>query len=751
MKRIAVSVHYLVFSLLIVFSGCRAETDYNAFVNRFTGTGGNAGIIPVASVPFGMVQLGPDTRTCGSGYHYNDENLLGFSHIHKSGGGCSDFLDILFLPLAAGTATEDIMVLPRAKFTASLNHEAERSVPGYYSLDMYESSITAELTATLRCGFQRYNYLKPGKRSVLLDLEHGSDCGCSIVREQDVDTVIFSSFEIVDAKTIRGSRVSGGFSPEQHVYFHTTFSHPVENFRVYADNMLLEGVTSVTGRNIKVLLDFGSETEILDIKTGISATGLEGAMRNHAAEISGREFDELKKSAYKRWNDVLSSVLVETSGRENKEIFYTALFNVMMYPTLSSDVDNRYRGSDRQVHQTDGYSYYGGVMGFWDTFRAACPLQAILQPEVTGDYVKTCLDHYKHAGQLPIWTLANAETYQMIGLPAIPFIANAYLSGVRNFDTDYALEAMQVSAMKDTSGFSMNYFVGLENYKRYGYVPCDLEMESVARTLEYAYADHAVAQFARHTGQEEVYSFYKERSMNYKNVMDPETRFARGRLSDGSWRTPFDPLRSEHRRDDYCEGNAWQWSFFVPHDAGGLADFLGGAANLTGRLDSLFTLQSEITGEEVSGDISGLIGQYAHGNEPGHHTVYMYNSVGEPHKTQYYVNQILTTLYDTTPEGICGNEDTGQMSAWYVFSAMGFYPMDPVSGKYELGAPLFEKVTISLPSGKSFRISAENLSRENFYVKAVYLNGKKLNRTHITVDELLAGGNLHFVMTGSPV
>ncbi len=737
----------LIFLTVFTFSSCTEQKeDHTRYVNRFIGTGGNGGISPVAAMPFGMVQLGPDTRTCSSGYHYDDENLLGFSHIHKSGAGCSDFLDILFLPLDINTNTENIENLYRSQFKTSLSHKNESSEPGYYILGLYENRVKAELTATLRCGLQRYYYSMEGGKSVLIDLEHGSDCGCSIVKEQNVDTILMSSFEMVDDNTIRGSRISSGFAPEQHVYFYTTFSQPIKKCVLYVDNQKAE-VTVAEGLNIKAILTFDENIKTLDIKTGISSVDLEGARKNLNAEVASKSFDEVKAESHDKWETVFSQVEIETKDKKKKELFYTGLFNVMMYPTLSSDVDNRYRGPDRKIHKTNGYSYYGGVMGFWDTFRAASPLESVLFPNVIHDYVMTCLGHYKYAGQLPIWTLAGGETYQMIGLPAIPFIVNAYMNGITNFDVDYALEAMEKSAMTDTCGYSMNYFVGLKNYKKYGYVPCDLEMESVARTLEYAFADMAVAQFAKLTGNSKEYEYFQKRSLNYQNVIDTKTMFARGKTSDGVWRAPFDPLSSNHRRDDYCEGNAWQWTFFVPHDVNGLSEMFGEKEILLRRLDSLFTKNSTITGEMVSGDISGMIGQYAHGNEPSHHIAYMYNHLGVPRKTQYYVNKILTSLYDTTPDGICGNEDTGQMSAWYIFSSLGFYPMDPVSGKYELGAPLFKSACIKMPSGKKFTVKAKNLSNQNVFVKDVYLNGKRLPRNYITFEEVLEGGELLFNMS----
>ncbi len=751
MRKLIRKFELLTVIQILIVTSCFAQNNNNRYVNRFIGTGGNGGIVPVAAMPFGMVQLGPDTRTYSSGYHYNDKNILGFSHIHKSGAGCSDFLDILFLPLATDISTDNMDILKRAQFLTPFSHETELSQPGYYKVGLYNNSVMVELTATLRCGLQRYNYTKQGKKSVIIDLEHGSDCGCSIVKEQDVDTIISSSLEMVDNNTIRGSRISSGFAPEQHVYFYTTFSEPINNFTLYVDNKKVNGITTAKGKNIKAILTFTGSTKTLDIKTGISPVDLQGARKNYIAEAARKSFDEVKLNSQYKWANILSSIAIETKDKKKKELFYTALFNVMMYPTLYSDVDNRYRGPDKKIHQTDGYSYYGGVMGFWDTFRAACPLQAVLQPKVMGEYVKTCLAHYKYADQLPIWTLAGVETYQMTGLPAIPIITNAYMNGIKNFDTDYAMKAMRRSAMKDTCGFSMNYFVGLKNYKKYGYVPCDLEMESVARTLEYAFDDRAIAQFAKLIKHKEDYDYFYKRSFNYKNVIDTVSCFARGKTANGDWRTPFNPLNSEHRRDDYCEGNAWQWTFFVPHDVDGLANMFGGRKVLLARLDSLFNLKSKISGTNISGDISGLIGQYAHGNEPSHHIAYLYNYLGEPRKTQYYVNKILTTLYDTIPDGICGNEDTGQMSAWYVFSALGFYPMNPVSGRYELGAPLFDKAVIKLPSKKTFTITAVNLSSKNICVKKIFLNGEKLNRTYLTFREVLNGGELRFEMDNKSI
>ena len=743
-KFILLLISGSVYALLA--TGCKEVGESNnRYVNKWIGTASEGRVAPVASVPFGMMQIGADTRPYGAGYHYQDPTVLGFSHLHKSGGGCADFLDILFMPLPLNHPKGENELYSK-QYQAALSHQEEKAEPGYYSVNLYAGQLTVELTASRRCGLQRYRYDTGGEIPVVVDLKYGSESACTIQTEHDVDTVYASAFEWVDSCTIRGYRFSNGWTPRQQVYFYSKFSSPIKACTLYVDDQRIKEVSSAEGRNVKALLTFENERSELEVRTALSSVSMEGAAANLQSEIEGKTFEEVRLSASESWSRTLGQIEIETDDPKKKELFYTSLHNVMLYPFLLSDVDNRFRGPDWQVHQTDGFDYYGGVIGFWDTFRAACPLLAMLNPDVAKDYVKTLLEHYKYAGQLPIWTLWGIENYQMTGIHSLPVIANAYLNGIRGFDTRLALEAMVASAMKDTCGYSMGYFVGLENYKKYGYVPCDMEMESVARTLEYAFDDYALARFAEAIGAHKEAGYFANRSLNYRNVIDPGTLLARGRLADGGWRTPFDPLASSHRKDDYCEGNGWQWTFFVPHDVEGLATLLGGKKALEARLDSLFAMSSELRGENISGDISGLIGQYAHGNEPGHHTIYMYNRVGCPDKTQKYVNRVLTTLYDNTPEGICGNEDTGQMSAWYVFSSLGFYPMDPASGQYELGAPFFEKATIKLSSGKEFVIKATRLSEKNMYVDKVFLNGQRLNRTYITFEEVLQGGELLFEM-----
>lgn len=746
--RLSSFVIILTASLATMSCNTSTETavDYTAYTNKFIGTGLEGRISPVASVPFGMMQIAPDTRSFGSGYHYEDSTILGFSHLHKSGGGCADFLDILFLPLHPSVSIQQIGNLNSKEYKAEFNHNDEIASPGYYSVNLYNDSLQVELTASRRCGIQRYQYEDNEIIPILIDLEYGSESACTIQPQHDVDTVFASYIEVIDPHTIQGYRISNGWAPNQQIYFYTKLSAPIKDYKLFSENIYLEHAKSAKGENIKLLLSIDNAEKEVVIKTGISAVDINGAKKNLNNEVLNKSFKEIQFEAKKEWNNILSKIEIETNDPKKKELFYTCLHNVMHYPMLFSDIDNRFRGPDAQIHETNGYDYYGAVVGLWDTFRAACPLTAMLFPNIMSDYINTALDHYKYAGQLPIWTLAGMETYQMIGIHAMPMITNSYLNGVTSFDQEYALEAMVNSAMKDTCGYSMGYFVGLQNYKKYGYVPCDLEMEATARTLEYAYDDHAIARYAEKLGKTDVANHFYSRAQNYRNVIDPETMLARGRKSDGSWNTPFNPLQSEHRRDDYCEGNAWQWTFFVPHDIVGLANIMGSNQALENKLDSLFTMTSSIHGENISGDISGLIGQYAHGNEPGHHTIYMYNKLGAPAKTQKYIHQVLNTLYDNTPEGICGNEDTGQMSAWYVYSSLGLYPMDPVSGQYELGTPSFNKATIHLPNDKQFIVTSDKTNDDQYLVKDVYLNNIKLDRTYITFDEVLQGGNLHFEM-----
>jgi len=740
--------------LALLFNSCHSRMELSAtftsYVNPIIGAGGAGMISPVVSVPFGMVQMGADTRMGGSGYFYGDQTILGFSHIHKSGGGCGDFLDIRFMPLSGNQIKRGTEFFPDKVIESRFSHTNEKASPGYYQVKLEDFNIRVELTATPRCGMQKYTYETDSQQSLLIDLKYGSIGACTIVEKDNYDTVKVSVIELVDQYTVRGYRITNGWAPEQHVYFYTRFSKPVNGMNLYTNNKLLKGKNECSGTDIKAVFFFDqNSSEEVVVKTGISAVDTDGAKRNLESEINGWNFSRICRDAREEWNRELSKIRIDTEDSKKREIFYTALYNIMKYPMLYSDLDGRFRGPDHKVHSC-GFPYYGQVIGVWDTFRGACPLLTILKPEVMNDYVRTFLEHYEIFGQLPVWVLAGGETFQMLGLHSLPVIADCYYKGIRGYNAEEAFQAMKTSAMKDATGFSMHYFVGLKNYKKFGYVPADLEMESVARTLEYAYDDWTLAQMAKMLGKTDDYSHFLKRSASYKSVFDKQTQLMRGRFSNGNWREPFDPFASNHRRDDFCEGNAWQWTFFAPHDVRGLANLMGGKDFLIARLDTLFSLQPRVSVNNSSGDISGLIGQYAHGNEPSHHIAYMYSYLGQPWKTQKYIHQILTTLYDNTPEGICGNEDTGQMSAWYVLSSIGFYPVRHGDGTYVIGSPSFKEVRISLPEEKILTIKTNNLSDANIYIQSVQINGKPYNKAYFLHNEMMKGGKIVFEMGPEP-
>ncbi len=757
--------NYLILSLLYILLGAN-KLHYNSsnglytatdaqvkevtdYVNPFIGSGGNGNIIPCAVVPFGMVQVGVDTRMENSGYIYDDTRILGISHVHKSGGGCGDFLDILFQPVSENALPTIPEKYPANGFSSGFSHKDEKFKPGNYSVKLLDFNTDLSITATSRCAFHTYKFPKTGNNKVVIDLKYGSKGACTIVSEDSYDTVKIAHLEQIDEYSVAGSRISNGWTPEQHVYFFARFSKPIKNISLYRKNARINESKQLYGTDVKAILEFDNCAELM-VKVGLSPVDVAGARKNVETEIPDWNFEKVKSKALSDWAKNLGQFTIADNDEKRKELFYSFVYNTLVYPMLYSDVDERFRGPDCKVHSSVGFPYYAGVVGFWDTFRAACPLLTILRPDIANDYVKTCLTHFDIFGQLPIWTLAGQENFQMIGLHSLPFIADCYFKGIRGYDVNKALNAMVISASKDTCGFSMHYFVGLKNYKKYGYVPADLEMESVARTLEYSYDDWCIAQMAKQMGNESVYKEFNKRALNYRNVFDKSTGFMRGRLSDGSWRSPFNPFESNHRRDDYCEGNAWQWTFFVPHDVTGLANLMGGNKKLEAHLDSLFNVSSEISGENRSGDISGLIGQYAHGNEPSHHVAYMYAYIGCQAKTQYYVREIMDKLYSNTPVGICGNDDTGQMSAWYVWSAMGFYPVRHGTGEYMVGTPLFKHLELKHTKGKLV-IDAPNVSSKNRYIKNISINGRKLDRYWLSHNEIFKGNVLlRFEMTDTP-
>ena len=738
---------------LIVTATLRAQTEHTSMVSPLMGCASGK-CLPHAAMPFGMVELAPDNFTNSSGYEYSRPFVVGFTHTHKNGGGGCDFQDISFMPITDSVWHASAQRYPNLRSAVSHDADAEHWEPGYYRLHLLSYDILAELTATPRCGIHRYTYPEGQTSRLAIDLNFGCQHSCTIWPDEDFDTVLAARLEIPDRYTVRGYRISHGWCPEQHVYFSARFSKPIRSLRLYDQTRLTLETDdirdiSLSGRDVRVLLEFADDdASPLEASVGISPVSIDGAERNRRHEAGRRSFDQLRRRAHLAWEKELGAVGIDDAMSPQKQVFYTCLYYALLYPQLYCDVDGRYRSSDRRVHRAR-FPYYAGVLGLWDTFRAQNPLITLLHPEVMNSLMRTFLEHYRHCGQLPIWTLGGQENMCMIGYHAMPVIADAYRKGVRRYDAEALFQAMKASASRDTFGYFLKDYRGSVNYLRYHYVPCDKEITSVSKTLEYCYDDWCIAQMARMLGHEDDRRRYEAQSQWYRNLFDPQTLFMRGRDSQGRWRTPFDPHYSNHYRpdDDFCEGTAWQWTFFVPHDGPGLISLFGGRERFLERLDSLFTTSSELRGEHVAADISGLIGQYAHGNEPSHHIAYMYNYAGEPWRAQQRLSQIMYTLYDPSPWGFCGDEDTGQMSSWFVISAMGFYPLTHGDGRYAMGTPLFRRLTLRHARG-TLTVLAPEASRSHCYVRAVTLNGQPHPEPWFTHEELFDGNvTLHFQMS----
>ena len=721
---------FLLFSLVLI--SCQKQTqtttsDYTKFVDPLIGSGYHGHVFVGASVPFGAVQLGPNNETQGwdwcSGYHYSDSILIGFAHTRLSGTGIGDLGDVVFMPVTDDFKPgADTIPYP---WKSKYSHEKEVAKAGYYSLHIDRYNIDAELTATNRVGFHRYKFNNEGNSKIVVELKYGTGW----------DKITKGFVEQVDKNTIQGYRFSKGWAEDQKIFYYTQFSKEIKSFEVLNSNDA-EGI-------LTVLIGFDGNGELL-AKTAISATGPEGAKNNLTAEIDKElgewNFDGVKEIAQNLWNTELGKIKVETNNLSDKKIFYTALYHTMIAPSLFNDFNGDYRGADKQVHQNPGYQTYT-TFSLWDTYRAAHPLYTLVQPNRINDFVNTMLAIYDQQGKLPVWHLHANETNCMVGYHAIPVIADAYLKGFRGFDAEKAFEAMKGSAMND--------FRGVDFVKSQGYIPADSQNESVARAMEYAIDDWCIAAMANALGKTEDAEYFSKRAKYYENYFDPQIRFMRGKMADGSWRAPFSPIASQHNADDYCEGNAWQYLWLVPQNPEGLIELLGGEEPFTTKLDSLFTISSEQI-EGASSDISGLIGQYAHGNEPSHHTTYMYAFAGQQWKSASLVREICKTMYTDKNDGLCGNEDCGQMSAWYVLSSMGIYPVNPAAGAYVFGSPVFDKAEIGLPEGKTFSIVAENNSDVNMYIQSAELNGKPYTKSFITHKDILAGGTLKFVMGDQP-
>jgi predicted alpha-1,2-mannosidase len=700
--------------------------DLARWVDPFIGTGGHGHTFPGPVVPFGMIQPGPDTRLTGwdgcSGYHDTDNTLFGFSHTHLSGTGVSDYGDVLLLPATGSVRLHSGYERPPGDgYGSRFRKETEHAEAGYYRVRLDDYGIDAELTTTTRTGWHRYTFPGSDSAHILVDLTHR-------------DAVLESWVRVVDENTIEGMRRSQAWATDQPVYFVLRTSKPF-TASLFADDRL-QTERRVAGLDVKAVLRFSTlPGEQVLVKVALSAVDSDGARRNLDADPPGWDFDATRAAARAAWNEALSRLEVDGGTDAQRTVFYTALYHTLLQPYLFQDADGRYLGMDRQVHQAVGYTRYT-VFSLWDTFRAAHPLYALIERARSADFVRTFLEMYRESGRLPVWELWGNETDCMIGYHAVPVIVDAWVKGIRAFDPDLALAAMKAAAEADRSG--------LAAYRKHGYIPADVEGESVSRTLEYGYDDFCIATFAGALGHEADRETYLRRSAAWRHLLGPDG-FLRPRAN-GRWVTPFDPYEVTFH---FTEANAWQYRFFVPHDIAGLAERLGGHRAVEAALDALFAADSRTRGREQA-DITGLAGQYAHGNEPSHHMAYLYALAGAPHKTQAMVHHLVDTMYRAAPDGLAGNEDCGQMSAWLVWSALGLYPVTPGMPDYVLGTPLFERATVRLENGRTFTIRTRRQTAGAFYVQGAALNGRPHLRATLTHDDLLAGGELVFDLGAEP-
>lgn len=724
MIRTKSSLVFFLFATLIL-AGCGSqemEHEPAYYVNPFIGTDGHGHTYPGASMPFGMVQLSPDTRLTGwdgaSGYHYTDSIIYGFSHTALNGTGVGDYNDILIMPVVGDP------VFINTEYRSPFRKETEEASAGYYRVFLDKPGVLAEMTATTRVGYHRYTFPASDQANLIIDLEHR-------------DKVIESWIEFVSDTEIRGLRRSSNWADDLVWYFYMEFSKPFQRKGIAVDDVLRDGIGFAEGTNIKAFVGFDTEEgEQIEVKVALSAVDADGARKNLHAELPEWGFEQVRQNAYDAWNKELSRIRVSGGSKEQKITFYTAMYHAFLQPNTFFDVDRRYRGMDRGIHMAEGFDNYT-IFSLWDTYRTWHPLMTIIDTARTLDYIHVMLDMYEKRGLLPIWELAANETYTMIGNHAISVIADAYMKGIRDFDAEKAMEAMLHSATRD--------HFGLDVYRRYGHIPGDKEHESISKTLEYAYNDWNIAVMAQEMGMDDVYREYIHRAQFYKNIFDPSTGFMRPRLN-GGWLTPFNPTTVDWH---FTEANAWHYSFYVPQDITGFYTLHGGKQALAAKIDELFETDDPITGRDMK-DITGLIGQYAQGNEPSHHMAYLYNFVNEPWKTQHRVRMIMDELYSHLPDGLSGNEDCGQMSAWLIMSAMGFYPVSPGIPEYIIGTPWFPEMEIFLENGNVFRITANNVSERNFYIQSVTLNGAEYTRSWIPHDAIMQGGHLHFEMGRRP-
>ncbi len=702
-------------------------------VDPLIGTGGHGHTFIGASVPFGAIQPGPNNIYKGwdwsSGYHYSDPIIKGFSHLHLSGTGCTDLGDILVMPNTGEIKTmQGSDNNPAQGYISLYDRRTQIARPNYYAVTLSDYNIKAELSASERVAIHRYTF--PQKKGhIIIDLENGNS-------DRATDTYITQ----IDNNTIGGYRHSSGWANDQRVFFVLTAEQSFDNLTLYhRDDKLAE--SKGKGPSMKAVISYDNLTKPVIIKVGISPVSMENAKKNISDEMPGWNLESIAEQGAAKWNKELGTIVAESKSPEVKRIFYTALYHTMIAPVLFNDSNGQYRGTDKTVYDNPGFDNYS-IFSLWDTYRAEHPLLTIIQPHRVNNMVQSMLKIYKQQGYLPVWHLLGNETWTMVGYHAVPVIADAYLKGYNGFDPEEAFEAVKTTAMNDRAG--------VKYIKEIGYIPAEKEGESVAKAMEYAIDDACIALMAKKMGKQTDYEYFTQRANAYTKYFDKETTFMRGITSDGKWREPFDPIASKHRSDDYCEGNAWQYNWLVPQDPEGLISLFDSEEAFVNKLDKLFTMSSSL-GQGASSDISGLIGQYAHGNEPSHHIAYLYAYAGQQWKTAQYVRRIMKELYKDTEDGLCGNEDCGQMSAWYVLSAMGFYQVHPASGIYVIGSPALDRAEIRIP-GKpnTFTIIANNNSDSNIYINSIKYNGKPYGKSFITHDMILSGGILELEMSSTP-
>jgi len=720
--------------VLTLFSSCKkqekGELKLTDFVNPFIGTDGPGNTYPGATVPFGMLQLSPDIGIPGwdriAGYYYQDSIITGFSHMHLTGTGAGDLYDILVMPTNSRFSKR--IKENNYKPYSSFSHNKEVAAPGYYAVDLLDYGIKAELTTTKRVGIHKYTFPKDNNSQIHVDLGYALNW----------DSPTATYLKVVNDSTIEGYRKSTGWAKDQRVYFVMKLSRAFKSYDIFKNDSLSS--SPVFSKNTKIVLNYNTNSnEEIVVKTGVSTANIEGAYKSLAIEAPDFDFENYKKKANEVWENELRKIEITTSDLSQKKIFYTMLYQSMLTPTLLSDHNGNYKGANDSVMKAEGFDRYD-TFSLWDTYRAAHPLHTILNPGKTSDMINSLLAHYKETGLLPVWSMQGNETNMMIGYHAVPVIVDAYFKGIENFDIDLAYEACKASAMDSARQIDI--------YEKLGYVPVDESHEnwSVSKTLEYAYDDWCIAQFSKELNNLEDYKYFLSRSENWRNVYDKMSTFMRPKLVDGTFIKDFKP---KEYTPYFCESNAWQYFWSVPQNIEGLVEAIGGNKKFEKKLDTLFSLKP-LPGDKLPIFSTGMIGQYAHGNEPSHHVVYLYNYIEKPWRTQELVREVLETQYKNTPNGHCGNEDCGQMSAWYIFSSLGFYPVNPAQGIYNFGSPLFDKAVLNLENGKKFVVETIDNSKANKYIQSIELNGENITRNYISHSEIMKGGKIIFKMGNIP-